>query len=229
MQAVGTGTSMVTASALGWDSKTSGTVTVVGPYIKADVVVGVGTRTSGIVGLTGATAPAGGYTISLTNNDLGVATVPATVTISQGNSVATFTIVGKKTGTVTITAEAQGLTDESMVAVVKPTFEWPNVPTQIALGATQSIYVRTYVPGGNYYSTNGNKYGQTYQVVDQATTVSLSSENPAVVQVPATATIAAGSYNTTSFNIQAVGTGTSTLTAEALGWDSKMSPVITVP
>ena len=56
----------------------------------------------------------------------------------------------------------------------------------------------------------------------------MSSENAAVIQVPATATIAVGGYETSAFNIQAVGTGTSTLTASAPGWDSKTSGAITV-
>jgi len=96
------------------------------------------------------------------------------------------------------------------------------------LGATASIYVRTYVPNGSYYNSSGGKPGRTYLVVDQATTVSLSSENPVVIQVPASATIAAGYYYTSSFNIQAVGTGSSTITASALGWDSKTTGTITV-
>ena len=114
------------------------------------------------------------------------------------------------------------------VTVVKPSFEWINVPTQMTLGAMTGIYVRTYVPNGSYYNTNTYRYGLTYQAVDQATTVSLSSENSAVIQAPATATITAGNYNTSSFNIQAVGTGTSTLTLSAPGWDSKTSGTITV-
>jgi hypothetical protein len=99
----------------------------------------------------------------------------------------------------------------------------------MTLGTTLSFQVRTYVPNGNYYSTNGVKYALTYQSVDQAVTVSLSSENPAVIQVPASTTITAGNYNSSSFNIQAVGTGSSTLTAAASGWDSKTSGTITVP
>jgi hypothetical protein len=49
-----------------------------------------------------------------------------------------------------------------------------------------------------------------------------------VIQVPATATIAAGSSGTSSFNLQAVGTGSSTLTASSSGWDNKTSGIIQV-
>jgi plastocyanin len=229
IQAVGTGASTLTAAASGWDSKTSGAITVVGPWMKADVVVGAGTRTTGVVGLTGANAPAGGYTINLVSSDPSIVTVPATVTIAQGNNVTSFTIVGKAVGTADVTASVGGYTVTNTVTVVKATFEWYNLASQMTLGTTLSFQVRTYVPNGNYYSTNGVKYALTYQSVDQAVTVSLSSENPAVIQVPASTTITAGNYNSSSFNIQAVGTGSSTLTAAASGWDSKTSGTITVP
>jgi hypothetical protein len=196
--------------------------------MKADVTVGVGTGTTGAVGLTGATAPAGGYTINLVSNDPTIATVPATVTIPQGQSWASFTIVGKAVGATDITASVSGFTATSgPVTVVKPTFEWVSVPTQMTLGAAQGVYVQTYVPNGSYY-WGSTKYGRTYEALDQALTVSLSSENPAVLQVPASATIAAGYYYTSSFNIQAVETGTSTLTASAPDWDSATTGTITV-
>jgi hypothetical protein len=230
MQAVGTGASTLTASAAGWDNKASGAITVVGPWIMANVTVGVGCRTTGGVGLTGATAPTGGYAVNLASSDPAIATVPATVMIPQGSGNAGFTIVGRSVGTATITVSVGGFSATSTVTVVKPTFEWYNLPTQMTLGAAAAIQVRTYVPNGSFWNSAYNSiWGSTNQVVDQALTVSLSSENPAVIQVPATATIAAGSGTTSSFNIQAVGTGSSTLTAAASGWDSKTSGTITVP
>ncbi len=231
MQAVGTGTSTLTASADGWDSKTTGTITVVGPWIKTDVVVGAGCRTTGAVGLTGATAPAGGYTINLTSNDPTIATVPATVTIPAGSSWTSFTIVGKSAGSTDIMASVAGFSATSAVTVAKPTFEWISVPTQMTLGAGTNAQVYTCVPNGTYYGDyygTPYKWGNTRQNIDQAVAVSLSSENPAVVQVPAAATIPAGGYSTGNLAMQAVGTGTSTLTASADGWDSKTTGTITV-
>ena len=108
------------------------------------------------------------------------------------------------------------------VTVVKPTFEWYNFQSQMTLGATFGLRVFTLVPNGSYYYNyygSPRKANNTRQTVGQAVVVSMSSENPAVIQVPATATIEVGSYETT-FNIQAVGTGTSTLTASTPGWDS---------
>jgi len=229
IQAVGTGSSTITASASGWDNKTTGTITVVGPWIKANVVAGAGCRTTGGVGLTGATAPAGGYTVNLTSNDPTIATVPATVTIPQDKNRVEFTIVGKSAGTVTITASALGLVAEGSLSVVTPTFQWSNIPVQMANGTTKSVQVLTYVPNGNYYNSYYDQiYGNTGQAVDQALTISLSSENPSVIQIPASSSIAVGSSGTASFNIQAVETGTCTLTASVPGWDSKTTGTITV-
>jgi hypothetical protein len=165
----------------------------------------------------------------LTSNDPSIATVPATVTIPQGAGSVTFNILGKGIGITGITASVAGFSVTNTVTVVKPTFTWYNLPTQMTLGANQSIQVQTYVPNGSYYYVNGSKYANINQSVSQAVVVSLSSENPAVIQVAATATITAGNYNTTNFNIQAVGSGTSTLTAAASGWDSMTSGTITVP
>ena len=201
------------------------------PWIMADVTVGAGTRTTGAVGLTGATAPPGGYTINLTSTDPLIAGVPAEVTIPGGSSWTSFTIAGKSVGTTDITASAAGFTAKNTVTVVKSTFTWAYVPTQMTLGATRDIQVQTYVPNGSYYDYyygNPRKYTYSAQVVAQALTVTLSNQNPAVIQVPASATIPAGYSYSNSFNIQASGTGASTLTASASGWDSKTSDAITV-
>jgi hypothetical protein len=229
MQAVGTDSSTITASAVGWDSNTTGTITVVGPWIMADVTVGVGCRTTGGVVLTGATAPAGGYTLNLTSNDPTIASVPATVTIPENWDRVDFTIVGHTPGTTTVRATALGLFAEGLVTVVTPIFQWNGIPANMELGTTESVQILTDVPNGSYWYRNYNViYGNPNQAVDQALTVSLLSENPAVIQAPSTETIEAGSYGTPYFNIQAVGTGTSTLTASALGWDSMTTGTITV-
>lgn len=200
--------------------------------MKADVTVGAVCRSSGAVGLSGGGAPAGGYTVSLTSSDPSIAAVPATVTIPEGFKATSFAIVGKTVGTANITASVSGSTATKAVTVVKPTFEWFDVSTQITLGATRGIQVWTYVPNGSYYeyysySDTAYKYSGSAQYVDEDLTVSLSSENPTVIQAPATAKIPAGGYYS-SVNIQTVAIGTSTLTASASGWDSKTSETITV-
>ena len=98
----------------------------------------------------------------------------------------------------------------------------------MTIGSTDSVTVNAYVTAGTSYNTSGNIYNSTSQVVDSALTVNVSSENSAVIQTPATAVIAAGSFSA-SFSIQAVGVGTSTITASATGWTSNTSGVIQVP
>jgi hypothetical protein len=232
VQAVAMGTSTLTASATGWGNGTSETITVVAPqlWIKADVTVGAGTQTTGVVGLTDEEASAGGYTINLASSDPSIATVPATVTIPEEEIGATFVITGKALGTADITASVAQVTVASAVTVVKPTFEWSQVPTETITGATSNVEIGTHVPGGSYYDYyywDTYKYFDSAQPVGQTLTVSLSSEDPAVIQVPATITITPGN-NYGSFEIQAVVTGTSALTASAPGWDSKTSERITV-
>ncbi len=121
------------------------------PWIKADVTVGAGCRTTGGVGLTGATAPAGGYTVNLTSNDPTIASVPTTVTIPQNQDRIGFTIVGHNPGTATITVTVFGLSAESTATVVVPTFQWNNVPSQMNVGTTNPVQVLTYVPNGSYW------------------------------------------------------------------------------
>ena len=205
-------------------------VTAAGHWLKADVVVGVATQTTGAVGLAGGNAPAGGYTIHLASSDPSIVNVPATVTIPEGYGGTTFAIVGKGVGTTDIIAAVAGFVDTSAVKVVKPTFEYNWVPTAIMVGETLGIGVAPYVPDGSYYyyASGPFKYLNTAQAVDQAVTVSLSSENPAVIQVPSSTTLPAGHNATSDFDIQPVGTGTSVLTASAPGWDSKTSVRITV-
>lgn len=227
MSAVGAGSSTLTASATGYTDGVSGLVTVVGPWMRADLTVGAGCRTTGYVGITGGVAPTGGYTVNLTVDDPSVVGVPATVTIPAGNSQTSFYIQGLTVGSTYTQMSVSGFIDRDQTTVVKPTFEWESVASSINVGANDSVYVQTYVPGGTYASGNG-VYSRTYQEVPSALTVTISSENPSVLTAPATVTIAAGNYWTGYFNMTGVAVGTSTLTASAVGWDPKQTATITV-
>jgi hypothetical protein len=225
IQAVGSGSSTATAGANGWNSLTSNAVTAVGPWLRADVTVGAGCRTTGEVGLTGGTAPTGGYTVNLTSSDPTIATVPATATITQGNSYYDFTIVGHNPGTATITMTVGGFTVTNTVTVVTPQFQFYNMPAGMNIGGSGSFSIRTYVPGGTRYQyVSLNSY--TNQIVDQTLTMSLTSDNPSVIQIPVTATIAAGGYSASSVSIQAVGGGSATIAVEAPGWNRTVSSTI---
>ncbi len=231
--AVGAGSARLVASAVGWDMKESSEITVTGvtPYMRADVTVGAGCRTSGSVGLSVGSAPVGGYTFYLSSDDPGVASVPSQVTIPYGSSWQSFTIVGVSPGStkirLSVPAELGGYTEEDTVTVVTPTFAWDSVPSQLTIGAVDNVRVYTYVPGGSYGYGN-YVYSDAYQNVDQAVIVTLMSQNAGVIQMPATTSIGAGRYYSDYVNVSAVGTGTSTLTASASGFAYAVSGLITV-
>jgi trimeric autotransporter adhesin len=228
IQAIGGGSATITASATGFDSVTSAAISTTNPWLKADVTVGAGCSTTGVVGLTGGTAPTGGFTVNLTSSDPTIASVPATLTIPSGNSYYGFTIVGHNPGTATITMTFGSFTTTSTVTVVQSGFAWNSIPpSQMTLGVSTTLYVMTNVPSGSYYSSS-SKYSNTRQNVVQPLTVTLLSSDASVIQVPVAVTIGTGS-SSQSISIQAVGVGSSILTVSANSWNSLTSnPIATV-
>ncbi|MGQ9454250.1 MAG: fibronectin type III domain-containing protein, partial [Armatimonadota bacterium] len=227
ISAVGAGSSKLVAGAAGFTDAVSGLITVVGPWMRADVTVGSGCRTTGYVGLTGGVAPPGGYTVSLTVDNPEVVSVPAAVTIPAGYSDVSFNIEGLEVGSTFVQMSVSGFVDRDSVTVVTPTFEWYSVAESLTVGQSDSVYIRTYVPGGTYAYGNGVYYS-TNQAVRVALTVAISSENPAVLTAPETVTITAGNDSSGRFNMTGVSVGTSRLTASAIGWDPAQTGVITV-
>ncbi|MDH7602331.1 MAG: hypothetical protein QHI38_09305, partial [Armatimonadota bacterium] len=227
ISAVGTGTSFLTASASGFSNAVSGLITVVGPWLRADVTVGAGCRTTGYVGLVGGVAPSGGYTVYLSVDNPDIVSVPETVTIPSGASQTSFEVEGLAVGSTYTQMSVSGFIDRDVTTVVTPTFEWYSVATSLTVGQSDSVYLQTYVPGGTYASGNG-VYSNTNQAVRSTLTVAISSENPAVLTAPETVTINAGNTWSGWFNITAVGAGTSRLTASAVGWNPVQTDLITV-
>ena len=70
-------------------------------------LVGVGRSINGAAAIP-TPAPAGGVTVTLTSNPTGLLTLPATVTINQGQTSAPFTLTGVAPGATTITGTAPG-------------------------------------------------------------------------------------------------------------------------
>lgn len=225
--AVGTGSSTLTAAASGYTSAASGLVQIVGPTLTAAVTVGAETVTPGSVSIVGGVAPTGGYTVSLTSDDPSIASVPATVTIPQGNTWTSFSVTGHAVGTTGIQMSVSGFISRNNATVVKPTFQWDNVSSSLNVGQTRSVRVYTYVPGGTY-GWGTSIYGNVNQNPAADLTVSLSSENPTVLTIPASLTIPSSRYYSDYVTATAVGAGTSTLTASALGYDSVTTGTITV-
>ncbi|HVT04275.1 MAG TPA: hypothetical protein VHL58_12985 [Thermoanaerobaculia bacterium] len=136
-----------------------------------------------------------GFTINLVSSDTTIATVPATVVIPRGQTSMSFTVTGGTTaGSASITASnpnAVGDTASVTVAGLSLT------PTTMTLGANSkgTLTVTTNFPGGRL-----------------PLTVNLASSDPSAATVPATVSIPAGNTSATFF-VQAVGAGTTTITA----------------
>ncbi|HXT28449.1 MAG TPA: VCBS repeat-containing protein [Vicinamibacterales bacterium] len=147
-----------------------------------------GVSTSGIVQLGGA-APADGVTVTLTTSDPALASLPsgATVFIPAGASSATFDLATTGVAApaaVTVTAEANGVTQSVALAVV---------PAYALTGVSIN-------PGSQYGIFSARGTLTLSAPADASATVLLSSENPAVASVPASVTVPAGA-TTVDFTI----------------------------
>ena len=122
-------------------------------------------------------APSGGAVISLSSNSPAVS-VPASVTVPEGASSATLTATGSavaSTTYATITASLNGSTNTANLHV-DPLFE---------------LFIYGNTTGGN--TASGEVY-VPHAAPSGGLVVSLSSSNGSIASVPASVTVAAGSY-----------------------------------
>jgi hypothetical protein len=163
LYSVQTGNSAVTLSSL-----TLNPTTVVG-----------GAPSTGTVTLSGP-APSGGAVVSLTSDNPSVARVPATVTVSAGQTTASFTATTSAVSTatrVTITASYATSRVTATLTVNPPSLvSLTLVPTTVRGGtpSTGTVVLNGPAPAGGVL-------------------VRLSSSNPILVNVPSSVTVAAGS------------------------------------
>ena len=136
-----------------------------------------GVSSTGIVKLI-SPAPARGATISLSSSNPSVVSVPATVTVPEGASSATFTVatnaVGSFTTSVTVTASFDGSVNTATLSV-DPLFQF---------------FVNGNTTGGN---TAGGEVALPQSAPSGGLTIALSSSDPSVASVPASVTVPAGS------------------------------------
>jgi hypothetical protein len=130
-------------------------------------------------------APSGGASVTLSSSNTKLVRVPAKVTVPAGRSSATFAIASSKTpaqATVTITARYRGASKTSRLTVlafpvpVSVTFAPSVVPA--GLSATGTVTLDSPAPSSG-------------------AVVTLASDLPGTVQVPASMTIAAGALTGT--------------------------------
>lgn len=127
-------------------------------------------------------APVGGATVTLSSSNTAVATVPASVTIAEGQTSGTFTITNQPratSGTSVITVSYNGTNKTKTVTSTPPTWK------TLTLSPT-SVYGGTNVTGT--ITVNG--------VAAVDTSISLSSANSAA-HVPASVTLPAGQSSVT--------------------------------
>jgi hypothetical protein len=206
---------IITGTYMGSKTKT---ITILAPVLSAVSVKTVslygGNPDSGTVTL-GSIAPAAGVVVTLTSSNPAAASVPASVKIAGALS-APFAITTHGVGEVTTV----GIT--AKLGTVSKTATFKLSPAVISV----LTVVPTTVTGG--ISTVGNVYMDGSTTVK--TVVTLSSSNPAVAKVAASATIAAQSssiaFTITTFKVTAKTVVTITV---KLGSVSKTATVTVVP
>jgi hypothetical protein len=152
----------------------------------------------------GAVAPAGGTAVTLTSSNPATAPVPATFTMPAGMAWGTFNLhLGQVTAPtpVTLTESVNG-TSASVSQTVQPS-------------SLKSLSIFAPITGGQTTSAVISLNGEAPA---GGAVVQLSSSNPAVVPVPASVTVAAGSP-TLSFNIPTNSTPTDTSVSVTATWN----------
>lgn len=157
------------------------------------------TTSTGTVTLTSA-APSGGTVVTLSSSNTSVATVPASVTVAQGNTTANFTVTSlNQTGNSTISG--------TVVATKTAILSVASSPDVSSVSASPSTIPYPQISVGTITLTQAAGSG--------GAVVSLSSSNTGVATVPATMTVPMGA-TTATFTIRSVGVGTSTIGATLL-------------
>ena len=180
-----------------------------------------GSASTGKVTLSGA-APSGGVVISLASSSTSAASVPASVTVSAGNTIATFQVATRAVAsstTVMISASEAGGTQQTASLTVTPAPPAGAVLTSLTLNPSS-------VTGG---APSTGTVTLSAPAPTGGAAVSLSSSNAAVGAVPANVIIGAGATSATfTVNTTAVTTSTAvTVSASYAGVTQTNSLTVT--
>ena len=167
-------------------------------------LIGVGSTLPGTFTLSHA-APAGGLTVNLASSDTTIVTIsPSSVNVAAGGTTGSFTYVGVKGGTASLTASAGGyLAGSASVTGTSSLISMGQIPT-VSLGQSTSLALSLGVaaPSGGL-------------------TVSFASSNPSVATVTPSVFIPAGfQIPVENPQITGVSFGSTTVTASAPGFAS---------
>lgn len=207
------GSAIITGSATGLASGTA-TVNVANRGITVtltNTLVGVGRTVGGTVTLS-QPAPTGGVTINLVSGNTNFATVaPASVSIAQGATVASFTVSGVAVGSTGITASATGFAPNTATITVTNNL--------ISIGAIPNV-----APGQSL----AFPVSLTQPAPAGGVAINFTSNTPGVATVTASVNVAAG-QQTPAANPQITGVniGTAVISATATGFapDSRNATV----
>jgi hypothetical protein len=149
--------------------------------------------------------------VSLSSSDPGVASVPGDVIVLAGSSSSisvplTTVAAGATTLTATLGASTRS---RPLVVVTEPSITSINVPSKVLTGTSFDLTAFTDVPTPN------------------DTFVNVTSSNPAVLPVPATLVIPAGSTSSLSVTVTALAAGATDITAQ-LGSSTRIDPLTVV-
>ncbi len=197
--AVSPGTAQVTASLNGSSASSQVTVTAAPPSVVSLVPVlsrvAVGGNTS--LNLTLSSAQPADTVVSLAASPAGIVTVPANVTVPAGQTSIVVPVASVALGQAGITATLNVSSASAVINVVPPPAQLVAVepPTYaMTVGATSSFTVRI----------NAAQLANTE--------IALSADNPAVLQLPASVTVAQG-QTSASFTATALAIGSAIITA----------------
>ena len=139
-------------------------------------------------------------TVALASSQTGVATVPASVVVPAGSNSTLVPITGVAIGSTILSATLGTSTETFALTLVSgPTINSINAPTSTIAGSVFDLSVYLDAPA----TTD--------------TSVTLTSSNPAVVNVPATILVPAGSTSSQQTTVNAISPGTTTISASLNG------------
>ncbi len=162
-------------------------------------------------------------TYTLTSSNTSAFTVPSSVTISKGNSSATFTITAKTVTTATkatLKASYYGYSESGTITVNPAAASGPGLKS-VLISPTSTV--------GGSAATTANRVYLTADATAN-TTVSLKSSNTSVATVPSTLTIDSGSSSHTfTITTKAVTSSTNVTITATSGGVSKTATLTVTP
>jgi hypothetical protein len=207
-------------SATVYGVKVKSTLSILGPKVTSVTVASANVAstatTTGTVTLS-TNAPVGGKVVALSSSNVGVATVPVSVTVPSGSRTATFTITAGTVAvntSVTITASTNGSTGTASVTVTPPAAALSGITTNVA-AATGGVVVTGTVTLTRAAPTGG-------------AVVTLASSSTTLGTVPASVTVSAGATSVTFTITTRTVTAASTLTVTGTYLGVAKSASITV-